>query len=312
MKINNAEEMIPDELEETGIRLLIVADDFILSKYLQEHLNDFYAIDTVNGIDAYQLVLDINPDIIISEVIMQEMDGIELCSKLKSNYLTSHIPVILLSAKSDNEQKIKGLCAGADANVERPFEIDYITALIENLLVLRQKLRERFSEHFNFIENKNPLKDHDKTFIEKIEEIVNENISNPDFSLKHLISAANMCRSQLYRKFKLLINSNPGEYIRNIRLKYAVNLLHQRKYNVNEIADMSGFANVSHFITCFKKNFGKSPRRYMESQSSDVCSTLKIKYCGISGTERCNTNAQAQSVFRFSPRRVRKFDHLRL
>jgi len=255
----------PDGRIRINKTLLVVEDNEELLKYLLDHFNEFQTMGMVNGKEAYDWAVEKIPDIIISDVMMPGMDGIELCKQLKENYITSHIPIILLTAKSDIEQRIDGLGVGADAYVTKPFDNNYLTALVKNLLAQRKVLREKFSEISSFIVEDEHITGIDKTFLDKIEAIIYENISDPDFSVEQMLSTVHMSRSQLYRKFKALINKNPSEYIRILRLKYAVSLLNQKQYSVNEIAYMSGFGNVSYFITCFKKYYGKSPRRYIES-----------------------------------------------
>jgi len=247
--------------------LLIVEDNEELLKYLLDHFNEFHTRGAVNGKEAYNWAVEHIPDLIISDVMMPGMDGVEFCKQIKENFITSHIPVILLTAKSDVEQRIEGLGVGADAYVAKPFDNNYLTALVKNLLAQRKMLREKFSENSDFIIEDELITGADKAFLEKIEAIVQENISDPEFSVEQMLSVVHMSRSQLYRKFKALINKNPSEYIRILRLKYAVGLLNQKQYGVNEIAYMSGFGNVSYFITCFKKYYGKSPRKYIESAS---------------------------------------------
>jgi len=259
---------VDDELKKQSVRILIAEDNDDLLTYLLDHFKRFDVKGVKNGQEAYQWAVEKIPDLIISDVMMPEMDGIELCNNIKENFITSHIPVILLTAKSAVEQKIEGLGAGADAYIEKPFDSDYVTAQVDNLLAQRNKLRDKFSENSEFVIDEEFINGSDQKFLQKIEETINENISDSDFSLEQLLSVVNMSRSQLYRKFKALVNKNPSEYIRIVRLKYAVTLLNKKQYSVNEIAYMSGFGNVSYFITCFKKHYGKSPRKFMDSKSS--------------------------------------------
>jgi AraC-like DNA-binding protein len=195
------------------------------------------------------------------------MNGLELCRKIKQDFVTSHIPVILLTARTDLAQKIEGIETGADAYLEKPFDLEYLSALVKNLLVQRQLLREKYSEYTE-IDTKlesDSMSGPDQSFLERIDNKINELLSNPELSVEHLMEAVAMSRTQLYRKFKQLINSSPNEYIRIIRLKHARNLLKKGEYNVNEVALMSGFGNVPYFITSFKNHFGISPGKYRES-----------------------------------------------
>lgn len=211
-------------------------------------------------------ICNAKPDLIIFDLILDSTNDIELCRSIKSNYTTNHIPVILLSPKISLKQKINGLIAGVDAYIEKPVETEYLIALIDNILTQRRKLIQRFSIGDGVDKNNLFQKESNNAFLEKIDTIINKNISDPEFSMDHIIEAMNTSRSQLYRKFKQLVNKNPGEYIRQARLKHSMKLLSSQKYSVCEIADMSGFGNVSNFITCFKKQYGKSPRKYINAK----------------------------------------------
>jgi AraC-like DNA-binding protein len=186
-----------------------------------------------------------------------------LCARVKSNLITSHIPVILLTAKSDIQHKIKGIETGADAYIEKPFDTEYLMAMDKNLLLQRKKIREKFSDNPGQDMDKAVLNKKDKQFIEKIKLIIEENISSPDFSVDKLSTELGVSRSQLFRKFNALFNLKPNELIRSERLKYAKKLLQQKQYNVNEVALKAGFASTSYFITSFKKYFGETPSHFL-------------------------------------------------
>lgn len=265
--INTKTRKVPNELNISPIRILVVENYNKLSDDIRNNIEQDYSIKSVIGRDARKEVLNTNPDFIISEIMLFDIDGVELCRRIKGNSTISHIPLILMSSNSTVEQKIEGLSAGADGFVEKPFEIEYLTALIDNLLLQRKKLSESFAVNKN-LSFCHPLNvEREKTFVEKVDAIIEENISNPDFSLEHIISAVYMSRSQVFRKFKHFMKKNPGEYVRKIRLEHAAKLLNQRKFNVNEIAGLTGFGNTSNFITCFKKHYGITPKKYIETQT---------------------------------------------
>ena len=246
-------------------RLLIAEDNTELSEYLAEHFRQYNPVVADNGRVAFENILENMPDIVISDIMMPEMDGLELCKRIKGNYITSHIPVILLTAKTAIEQKIVGMELGADAYIEKPFDSDYLTAVVRNLLEQRKNLREKYSIQVGSILDNTDVEGADKIFFEKVEEIVQSNISDPEFSVDQLIVMVNMSRSQLYRKFKATTDKNPSEYIRILRLKHAANLILKKEFTISEIAFMSGFGNVSYFITCFKKHFGTPPGKFIDS-----------------------------------------------
>jgi AraC-like DNA-binding protein len=167
----------------------------------------------------------------------------------------------LLTARSAVEHKIKGLETGADAYVEKPFDAEYISTLVKNLLIQRKKLREKFSGATD-VQKPAYVNGAESQFFERVNGIVTEHISDPDFSVDQLLVEVGMSRSQLYRKFKAVSTQNPSEYIRLLRLKHAASLLGENKYTINEVAFMSGFGNVSYFNTCFKRHYGVSPGKY--------------------------------------------------
>ncbi len=250
-----------------GQTLLIVEDNKEFQSYLSNHFAAYNTLVADNGRTGYEIAKEQLPDIIISDIMMPEMDGLEFCEKIKQNYLTSHIPLVLLTAKTAVEQKIEGLETGADAYLEKPCDSEYLSVLVKNLLTQRKMLREKYFETTRTKVNVDSqmLSGPDKRFLKIVDETIREHMSDSEYSVEHLMKALNMSRSQLYRKFKQLVNKNPSEYMRIIRLMYAISLLKQREHNVNEIALLSGFGNVSYFITIFKKHYGMPPGKYMES-----------------------------------------------
>jgi signal transduction histidine kinase/ligand-binding sensor domain-containing protein/DNA-binding response OmpR family regulator len=257
--------------EEPGMScstILIVDDNNELSAYLADHFKDYHTLVAENGKVAYEIALKKTPDIIISDIMMPVMDGLEFCAKIKQNFLTSHIPVVLLTARSAVEQKIEGLETGADAYLEKPFDAEYLSVLVENLLMQRRKLKEKFAGQTDFIPDQDAVRNGDKVFFERVNEVVLVHVSDPEFSVEQLLIEVGISRSQLYRKFKAISDKNPSEYIRILRLKHASMLLVKNEYTISEIAFMSGFGNVSYFNTCFKRHFGISPGKYNRSDHS--------------------------------------------
>ncbi len=247
----------------SGELILIAEDNPEMASYLRDHFKDYKVLLASNGREALNLAMEQIPDIILSDVMMPEMDGIEFCRAVKKEYLTSHIPVVLLTAKTAVEEKIEGLETGADAYVEKPFDEEYLDVVVSNLLEQRKKLRQKFSGLTAVSLEGEETIDDEQLFIHKINEIVLAHISDPTFAVDQLLLELGMSRSQLYRKFKAISDRNPSEYIRLVRLQHAAELIRKKKYSVSEVAYMSGFGNVSYFNTCFKRHFGKSPGKYL-------------------------------------------------
>ena len=263
IKLESVEPGLAKEKPVATEKLLIVEDNDELRNYLKTVFSAYSLLVAANGKEGVRLAIENVPDIIVSDVIMPELDGIELCSTVKSNLITSHIPVILLTAKSDIQHKIKGIETGADAYIEKPFNTDFLLAMVKNMLLQRKKVREKFSDNPGYDINEAGINKSDKQFIEKIRTVIEANISSPDFSVEKLSTELGVSRSQLFRKFKALFNLKPNELIRVERLKYAKKLLQQNEYNVNEVAIKAGFASTSYFITSFKKYFGETPSHYL-------------------------------------------------
>ncbi len=190
------------------------------------------------------------------------MNGVELCRAVRSNCNYSHIPFILLTAKTDNYSKIEGLNCGADAYVEKPFSVNYLEARIHNLVEMRKLLREKFSqtplEPINTIAP-NPV---DDQFLTQLTNIIEENFSNPELSVDFLANRMGISRSGLYAKIKTLANVTPNELIQLTRLKKAAKLLAENKYRINEICYMVGFNSSSYFSKCFQRQFGIKPGEF--------------------------------------------------
>ena len=244
--------------------MLIVEDNPEMSSYLADHFGDYNLLLAENGEKGYDLAKEHVPDIIISDIMMPGMNGIEFCKAVKKEYLTSHIPVILLTAKAAIDEKIEGIGdTGADAYVEKPFDPEYLSVLVKNIILQRKKLIDKYAGLSSTGYSSENFEAQDQQFIQRINAIVNDHISDPAFGVDHLLVEIGMSRSQLYRKFKAISDKNPSEYIRILRLQYACSILNESNYNVSEVAYMSGFGNVSYFNTCFKKHFGVSPGKYL-------------------------------------------------
>jgi len=248
--------------------LLIVEDNLDVTRYLKSLLITNYNVYTAkNGREGLDKALELIPDIVISDVMMPEMDGFTLCEKLKTDERTSHIPVILLTARSSDMSKLEGLETGADDYLIKPVNAKELLTRIKNLIEQRRRLRERFSKDVTLSPKDIAVTSADQRFLERAIEIVEKEMKEPDFSVEQFSKEVGMSTSQLYRKIHALTNQSPVEFIRTFRLKRAAWLLKQNFGNVAEIAFEVGFNNLSYFAKCFRGLFGKSPSEYSKLES---------------------------------------------
>lgn len=249
-------------------KLLVVEDNDELREYLRNTLSDQYNIQVCsNGKMALIIVKEFQPDLIISDIMMPEMRGDELCKALKNDIDTSHIPIILLTALSNDKNVIEGLQVGADEYIVKPFNIGILRATITNLLTNRALLRRKYADldlndDEHDIECINCSSDLDWKFIATVKKHVEDNLDNPSFNVDVLCNLLNMSRTSFYNKIKALTDESPADYIRVIRLKRAAQLLKEQKHSVTEVAEMTGFSDAKYFREVFKKHFEVSPSQY--------------------------------------------------
>lgn len=243
--------------------LLLVEDDTDMREYLSSSLSNEYKIVTVaDGDEALKVARKINPDIVITDVMMPTLRGDELCRILKSSVETSHIPVILLTALSERENIVFGLEAGASDYIIKPFDLTVLKVRIRNILKNRQILRDSvLSMNDEIIEELDYSNILDKEFIDKIMKTVQENINDSEFSINTLCRQMGMSRTSLYNKMKTLTGQGPNDFIRIVRLNKSKELLMSRRYSIGEVAVMVGFSDPKYFSTCFKKQFNISPSK---------------------------------------------------
>lgn len=255
----------PTEVRSVGReRLLIVEDNTDVQGYLQACYSDYFHIQTAkDGKDGFEKAVNEIPDVIISDVMMPEMDGFELCKKLKEDIRTSHIPIVLLTAKADIPSRIEGLEHGADAYVVKPFNQQELLVRLQKLLELRKKLYQRFSTGNGFNYSTDPLLKREDRFMTKLNTTISDNLNNEDFSIPELCEEMAMSKSQLYRKFKALTNQSVARYIRSLRMHKAKQLLSTSSMNITEVGYEVGMKSLSTFSQIFKEEFGESPRDFM-------------------------------------------------
>jgi signal transduction histidine kinase/DNA-binding response OmpR family regulator len=259
-----AENQTSEVLKEMTV--LIVEDNEDLLGFMSNTLNrEFNLITAENGRIAWEMISEKIPDLIVSDVMMPDMNGFELCQLIKSTYETSHIPIILLTGLSGKAEEIHGLGLGADDYLIKPFDMDLlvqrINTIIRNRVVLREKALKLIGGNTTepLLEN-----EHNDKFVKKMLEVAKANISNSEFNKDTFASAMNVSSSLLYKKMKSLTDQSPTDFIKIIRLDHAMKLLQTRKYNITEVSELCGFTSVAYFSTVFKKYYGKSPAKLLE------------------------------------------------
>lgn len=246
--------------------ILIVEDSADLRNYIKKHLTDQYEIiETENGKKGLEKAIAIIPDLVISDWMMPEMDGITLCHQLKTDERTSHIPVILLTALANDEAKFQGLETGADDYLTKPFDNRELQIRIHNLIESRKRLRERYSRELHLGPKKVQVTSMDEKFLEKVMQAVETYMGDPDFSMEKFGQEVSLSRMQLHRKLKALTGESPGDFLRTMRLQRAKRLLESKTGNVSEIAYEVGFNNLSYFSKCYREQFGIAPNETISS-----------------------------------------------
>jgi len=246
--------------------IIIVEDDLDLRNYLTIELNNYYNVITnYLGNEAYEKILEILPELVLIDLMIPEINGIDLCKLIKTNILSSHIPVIIITARAEQENYIESIKSGADLYITKPFDIDILKLHIKQLIDNRKKLKEKFSAYLYNSSETGKMPSIEDKFIEKVTSIIINRISESDLSVESLSKEIGVSRGHLHRKLKTLTGFGPNEYIRMIRLKEATKLLKTDKYNISEIAYMEGFNNPAYFTKCFKDFYKISPSEFLEN-----------------------------------------------
>ncbi|WP_044267403.1 hybrid sensor histidine kinase/response regulator transcription factor [Bacteroides timonensis] len=251
--------------------MLIVDDNEEMLNFLSSSFSAQYSILTAeDGIEALEKLKEHEVTLIVSDWMMPRMDGVEFCKALRADQSISHIPFILLTAKTDTNSKIEGMDCGADAYIEKPFSVQYLEACIKNLLDLRNLLRQKFSKMPMVPLNSIASNSLDNKFLTRINEIIEQNFSEPELTVDFLAEQLGISRSSLFTKIKTLANVTPNELIQIVRLKKAATLLAENKYRINEICYMVGFNNPSYFAKCFQKQFGIKPGEFVNNPGGSL------------------------------------------
>jgi len=251
------------ELSKQEMRILIVEDNDDLRNFMQHPLQaDFDVLLAEDGVEAWNIIQKQMPDLVVSDVMMPRMDGFELCRLMKSTYETSHIPVVLLTALSGKIEQLHGLGLGADDYLTKPFDITLLVQRIKSIIRNREIVKERALKLIKGSTNGNEqilANEHNDQFVKKVLEVIRANMANTEFGKDDFASAMNVSTSLLYKKIKSLTDQSPTDFIKMVRLDYALELLQNHKYSVTEVSELCGFSSIGYFSTVFKKHFGKSP-----------------------------------------------------
>lgn len=250
--------------------ILLVEDNEDILEFVADELSEKYTVlKASNGQQALDILKEEAIQLLISDVMMEIMDGFELCRIVKTNFDFSHIPVILLTARNSLQSKIEGLELGADAYIEKPFSPEYLQVQIANLLANRSKIKEYFANsplvHIKSIAYSKA----DELFLEKLHDSINKNLANTQLDVDELARVMNMSRPTLYRKIKSISDLTPNELINLTRLKKAAELLAEGAYKIYEVADMVGYNSQTNFGRNFLKQFGMSPSDYLAIKQAE-------------------------------------------
>jgi DNA-binding response OmpR family regulator len=247
-------------------QVLVIEDHQDLSYFIAGILKNEYKVSqSKDGVEGLERAIKEIPDLVISDIMMPRMDGYILCQNLKNDVRTSHIPVILLTAKADVYSKIEGLETGADDYLTKPFNEQELLARVKNLIRQREKLKEIFAQNIQVAPQALAVSSQDQRFLQKVMKITEDQLSNPQFGVEDFCRKIGMSRAQLYRKLHALTGFSANEFIREMRLKQAAALIEQQFGSITEIAYETGFTTLSYFSMRFQQRFGKYPKAYSQS-----------------------------------------------
>jgi YesN/AraC family two-component response regulator len=248
-----------------------VEDHESIRAFIRECFHDSYVVyEAANGLEGFEIAKEVVPDVIISDIMMPVMDGISFCKAIKAEEITSHIPIILLTARTHDSFMIKGLETGAEDYIVKPFREDVLKLKVENLIKTRKLLRQKFSKQLVIKPFDISVDSENEVFLKKAIQAIEDNMASPQFGVDDFCEIMAVSYIQLYRKFQGLIGQSPTEFIKTIRLQRAAQLLSKNRYSVGEVSDQVGFNDPSYFIRSFKKHFGKTPKDFAGSQDIGV------------------------------------------
>lgn len=271
---NHVEQSVDDNNEEldaaslllANYRILVIEDETEVRDFIAGQLADHFSVITAkDGTEGLEQASKEQPDLIVCDVMMPGVSGFEVTRRLKGDFLTSHLPIILLTAHSSEEYQLKGFNAGADAYITKPFSTKYLITRIIKLIEQREKLRLKFAQEPGAPKHLITFTDSDKEFLEKIDLLIEKNIDNANFTIVEFVRTVGIGRTNFFKKVKGITGHSPNEYMRIVRLKKAAEMLAEGNLNVSEIAYRVGFDDPFYFSKCFKAQFGKAPTKYLNT-----------------------------------------------
>lgn len=274
-KLSNSLEDLDDlNVDDNIPHILVVDDNSDIRTYIRKTLSDkYYVQEAKDGQEGWNKAVEEIPDLIISDVVMPEMNGKKLCNNLKSDERTNHIPIILLTVRASDEERIEGLKYGADEYMTKPFDANELLARVNNLITQRRRLREYYNKSLSLRDVES--KDIDHQFLQRAIRIVEKHLADPEFSVTTFCRELGTSRPQLHRKLTALTNQSTSKFIRTIRLKHAASMLATRSDNVFGVAQDVGFNNLSYFAKCFHEQYGMSPSEYL-AKAPKTMKTTKV------------------------------------
>ena len=261
-------EPMPANEAQDSDRILIVEDHAELRSYLAEILSNYKVLQASNGQEAILLAQNEQPELIISDVMMPVMDGLELTQRIKEDESTCHIPVILLTARIADQEQIEGLEQGADDYVTKPFNADILRIKVKKLIESRKQMKTSFNKHIILEPTEINIETHEEEFLKSAMQIVEEEMANPEFSAVALAERLHMSQPTLYRRIKTMTGQNIVDFIKSIRIKRAAQLIQTNQFSMTQISEMVGFNDPSYFRRCFSKQFGVNPSQYKTNQTN--------------------------------------------
>lgn len=261
-------EIHPEEKRQYPYTVLVAEDNIELMAFLREILSDHYnLVEAVDGAIAWDMAQKTSPDLILSDVLMPEMSGYELCAKVKQHPALSHIPVVLVTAKSTMDDQIEGLEQGADAYICKPFHVDYLMLMVKNLINNRDKLRQYYStpQIGEVVDIPVRLNQMDQKFMDKLMELLEKELANTELNVDNIAKEMAFSRTSFYRKMRGLTDMSPTDFLRNYRLRRAAEMISEGSFSLYEVAENTGFTTYSYFSVAFKKHFGVTPKDYRDN-----------------------------------------------
>ncbi|WP_419034053.1 response regulator [Parabacteroides goldsteinii] len=251
--------------------VLIVEDEPELRDYLKSSLKEYFKQVYVagDGVDAFNMAVQYQPDIVVSDVMMPRMDGFEFCRKLKGDLEISHIPIILLTARVDQDSAVQGYKEGADFYIPKPFDLEFLLTIARNLLKNREAVKQRYKNSNSVVSPKeDTISNADEVFMRKLNELISDQLENPDLDVNYVATQMAMSRASLYNKLKVLTDVSIGDYINKFRMARVMELLADKDLSILEVSERAGFTNQRYFSTVFKQVYGTTPSKYRQEHFS--------------------------------------------